>query len=518
MARKSGNISILQIGEHLISRLRVRPSLRGVEVLDFAQERGTWALQDGSLQSALTAFAHQHRLVEDAVYVVLPRHEVAARIVTFPSHDLTEIKGMVRLSAEEYVPYPAEELVIDECILEKLHGGEARVLVVLAHRDVVEGYVRLLRQAGLEPQEILVSTACLASAMAATGVLRKDAIPPQQTDVSLVVPAARETEPRRAALVHLLPGGIEILIFRGNHLEAVRGVANAQDWMRDSIQSAAAIGELASEVRGALASFRRELEESTTIESLLVSSDVADATEWAKALEPEAGLLCSSVPAMGTLVTRGQEHLANAQPLALLGAACVAQARAAVPISLVPESVLHARQRLALRRIARRGALLVGAVLVAWFGLFFQAVAKRAHYAHELEDRHHSIAQDARGVAEKHRQLQAISRQVDRKGTAVELLARLCEVAPSSGLNITRVVFVRGQGVTVEGRALDVSAVDQFAENLRQSGRERVPQFAQARTISTQGQTEQNQGVTQFEISVPFPQIEESEQAEAAVE
>ena len=41
-----------------------------------------------------------------------PRHEITARIIELPSQDPDELVGMIRLGCEEYVPYPADELII----------------------------------------------------------------------------------------------------------------------------------------------------------------------------------------------------------------------------------------------------------------------------------------------------------------------------------------------------------------------------------------------------------------------
>ena len=175
MSRKSPNISILQFGEHLIARLRVRRSGKGIDIIAYDVERGNWPAKDGSLDEALKDFAARHNLAEDHVFSIIARHEMTARILELPSQDPAEIAGMIRLSAEEYVPFPADELLIDQCILQKLPDGRSKVLAVFAHQDVVNAHVKTLHHAQLEPEQIFLSTACLAAiaADARQAVLRK---------------------------------------------------------------------------------------------------------------------------------------------------------------------------------------------------------------------------------------------------------------------------------------------------------------------------------------------------------
>ena len=153
MTRKSQQISILQFDAQRISRLRVRPSTKGVDVLAWDTQDGPWSIEDGALDKALHAFVKEHRVGADTVYTVLPRHEVTTRILELPSHNREELTNMVRLSAEEFVPYSADELIIDQSVLRPLESGESQILAVLAHHDVVNNHLGMLRKAGIIDSE-----------------------------------------------------------------------------------------------------------------------------------------------------------------------------------------------------------------------------------------------------------------------------------------------------------------------------------------------------------------------------
>ena len=267
MARKTNHISILQFDERLLSLLRVRRSARGVDVLDAQVERGNWSASDGSLAAALKEFARRHGVANDTICTVLPRHDMTARMITLPSQSEEEVAGMVRLAAMEHVPYPPEELVIDQCVIQRLSDGQARVFAVFAHRDIVEAHVRLLHAAGLDPERMFVSSACLASA---------------------AIEALKGNE-ERIALVDLASGGIEMLALNGFRVEYSRAVAATYDWSLTGPDAANAAEELGTEVRASLGAYRRESEDGLGVDRLYVCSDWADVTAACETLEAVTG-------------------------------------------------------------------------------------------------------------------------------------------------------------------------------------------------------------------------------------
>ena len=481
MARKSGHISILQFDEQLISRLRVSSSTKGLEVLAHDVRRGSWSATEDSLSKAVRDFAKELRLAEDRIFTVLPRHAMTARILLLPSHDTREIESMVRLSVEEYVPYPEHELVLNQAVLQRHTDGQSRVLAVFAHRDVVEDHVRVLRASGIEPEQILVSTACLASA----AIL------------------ARGSADERFALVHLASGGVEVLVIHGNRLEYGRGVATVQDWSKAAEQSSEALEELAAELRATLSAHRREVEDASSIDRVYVCSEWFDSTAVAAALAESSGLECAPARFGATLVSRGGELLSEL-PLASLGAALNAQQRAPISISLVPESLEIARKRDATKRMALRVGCGILAFVLGLAALYGQASMQRGSYIAEMQSRIAEAEPIALNVEAKRKKLIRLQQHLDRRGSALELLARLTELSPVSGLNITRFSFTHGEGLTITGRAESLTLVDALAESLREAGRNDVPLFSRAGLGPYKAETEQNQPVIQYEITIPF--------------
>lgn len=484
MARKSNHISILHFDERLISRLRVRRSDSGVEVLSHDQERGSWPAQEGTLEVALRAFAEKHALTEDAVFTILPRHDITTRILQLPSHDPKEIASMVRFSAEDYVPYTTDELLLDQCLLHGLPSGESLVLAAFAHREVVDAHIRLLNAAGVVPEHVYLSTACIASAAI----------------------AARPPIEQPFAIVNLASGGIEALVFDElGRLVFGRAVAAAHDWSRPPEENADGIDELAVEVRATLSAFRRESAEGLEVDHVYICSDVAGTAATAAALEAELGRTCAAAEFSRALL-RGAASGIECLPLMALGAAMLAQGRGKIAIDLIPEAVTQDRQIAEVKRRALRLSGVAALVLVGVVGVFYQQVQLREAYRAELDRRLESLNSKSGGVIEKREQLQILRQELRPDGSVLEFLANACNAVPKEGLNITEFNYDRTQGVDIKGRAMSLDLIDAFGQALREVGK-RTPlaQFSGAmRMYENQNIPERDKRVWEYHYTVPF--------------
>lgn len=485
MLRKSNSISILQFDEHIISLLRVQRG-KAIAVQEFAVEYGPWSATDGSLASALRTFRGKHALDGDTVCTVMPRHDMTARILELPSHDETEIEGMVRLGAEEYVPYPVEDLVIDQCVLRKLPDGQATVLAAFVHKDAVEHHVGVLRDAGIQPDEIYMSTACLAAAC-------------------MHAKAGEE----RYMLVNIASSGLEVLGMHGGRLEYGRGVAVAQGWEADGEPNTGAVAELSTEVRASLSAYRRDSEDGEGAQRIYLCSEWAELGPACEVLFQETGQECEPAGFAKSLIAQGAEKVHDALPLSSLGAALAALGQTEVQISLVPRSVVAERERSGRQRSLLLGGGLAAAIALVCTGIYGQAVYQRTRYMNDLQSRIAALRPVAEEVERKQARLARLHEHVNSEGSAVELLARLCEIMPPAGINLSRFVFSHGEGIVVEGHAETVAGVFRLLDDLRAAGEEDVPQFAHAQRESFETEALHGTEIQRYTIRIPFGQEEQ---------
>ncbi len=481
MARKPGNISILQFDRRTLSRLRAAVGAKRIEVLSFDQARLPEEVGSDALGGVLKDFAEAHDLARDAIYTVLPRHQVTTRILELPSQDPDEIASMVRLSAEEYVPFSVDELIIDQAIIEVLPSGLSRVVVALVQRDVVQAHADVLAEAGITPEQVFLSTACLAAA----------------ADVYI------DSGESPFALADLSSAGLEVLVMRHGKLVYTRGVVSEQDWSLTGPDGTGMREELAIELRGSLAAYRRESEDGLGVDRVFLCSEYADLRPLLEELSSDLAREC--VLAGGADLFQGKS---GALPLTLLGAALLARDENRLRVELLPEELRKGRELAGARRSAFRLAALAAALLVAcgiWYG---QAVYQRTLYIRELERHVAVIEPSAKGIAEKREELQILARQVGREGNVLEILAALAEVAPEKDLNINNFVYSRGRSVEFFGRARSVDDVYKYLADIRGIAEGPLALLAQAKSMYENQGTERGEKIYNYRVLIP---IEEKE-------
>lgn len=120
------------------------------------------------------------------VAIALPETQVFTRSIKFPLLTDQEISSAVKWEAEQYIPIPVKEAIIQHQVLERRENAnppEVSVLLVAAPRDLVEKYIKVLQMAKINVINVETELISLVRALA----------PPEQT--ALVVDfGARSTD------------------------------------------------------------------------------------------------------------------------------------------------------------------------------------------------------------------------------------------------------------------------------------------------------------------------------------
>lgn len=474
--RKSGFISILQYDERTLVRTRVKAGTAALEVVAVDRASGPWP---GGVEQGLAELLGRLDIKGDSVATVLPRHLVTVRILALPTHDAGEAASMIRFSAEEYVPYPQDELVIQDAILRKEPGGESKVLAVLAHRDVLKNHLAPLRKAGIIPEQILLSTACLATAVA----------------------EARPASTGAYAVVNLGLGGMEVLVFQGAKLVFGRGVASELDWAAQDDAIANADEEIAVEVRGALSAFRRESEDGEGAENLYLSSDTPIALDQrAESLSVQTGKDACGATFAESLAAAG----AATASLTALGAALTLLGRGELGINLLPPAESRARAVAGAKLLMRRAALYAAALLVVGVALYGLAWWQRVAYIRELEAQLATVEAGTEGLAEKQEQLAILRQQMRRSVSPIQMLGAAADALPENAANIVQFRYNLNEGADLFGRAQSVDVVQRFASNLRSAATaSQLAFFRNAHSLYEDRGEERGAQIVLYQIAIP---------------
>jgi type IV pilus assembly protein PilM len=139
---------VVNKGGPKVVRMARQPLKRGVVV-------GGELREPEELASALKAFFRKNRLPRNCVRLGIANNRIGVRTFEISGiEDPQQLTNAVRFRAQETLPIPLEEAVLDHRILDDRIDKDGvrtyRVLLVVAHRELVERYVAACRKAGLK--------------------------------------------------------------------------------------------------------------------------------------------------------------------------------------------------------------------------------------------------------------------------------------------------------------------------------------------------------------------------------
>lgn len=121
------------------------------------------------LASELKTFWKDAKLNGRRVNLGLANQKIVVRTVEFPQIPESELRAAVEFQAQEHIPIPVEEAVLDYQILSTYNddgGAKQKILLVAAQKDMVRQFVDVAKKAGLTVDGIDLQAFALARALA----------------------------------------------------------------------------------------------------------------------------------------------------------------------------------------------------------------------------------------------------------------------------------------------------------------------------------------------------------------
>jgi type IV pilus assembly protein PilM len=108
-----------------------------------------------ALAGALERFFERHKLPKKGVRLGLSNNRIGVRVFEIEGvADEKQLENAIRFRAEEVLPIPLDEAVLDYVVLddtEREDGTQVRrILLVVAYKEVVDRYLEACREAGIE--------------------------------------------------------------------------------------------------------------------------------------------------------------------------------------------------------------------------------------------------------------------------------------------------------------------------------------------------------------------------------
>ncbi|OGF61820.1 MAG: hypothetical protein A2Y62_20580 [Candidatus Fischerbacteria bacterium RBG_13_37_8] len=150
----------LDIGSHAIKLVELKHRGKSKELVSFGvQVLQPDAIVEGAIIDAMavadgiSTLVNTQSIKKKLVATSISGSAVIVKKITLPRvASQEELQESVRWEAEQYIPFPIEEVNLDYTILGKASKGEAiDVLLVAAKKDIVGFYSNAITQAGLKP-------------------------------------------------------------------------------------------------------------------------------------------------------------------------------------------------------------------------------------------------------------------------------------------------------------------------------------------------------------------------------
>lgn len=116
-------------------------------------DKTTDARELGVLAGTIKKLHAEAKIGSKEVAISLPEPQVYTRVVKFPLLTDSEISSAVRWEAEQYIPIPVDEAIIQHEIIERrqdVSPPQALVLLVAAPKELVQKYAKLVESSGLK--------------------------------------------------------------------------------------------------------------------------------------------------------------------------------------------------------------------------------------------------------------------------------------------------------------------------------------------------------------------------------
>lgn len=123
-----------------------------------------------SIAQIIKKLCAETKITSKEVTISIPEPLAFTRTIKFPPLTDSEIASAIKWEAEQYIPIPANEAIIQHTVLRRNDGaagdGSVIVLLVAAPRMIVEKYVKVMQLAGLTPVAVETELIALSRALA----------------------------------------------------------------------------------------------------------------------------------------------------------------------------------------------------------------------------------------------------------------------------------------------------------------------------------------------------------------
>lgn len=153
---KAANPVVVEIGNDWLKIAGFAPSPSGWEITGLGLHK--LAQIKDSISATIGDVFKELSLSRHSVVLCIPRHLMTIRVLDLPSTDPGEINDMINLQVGKQTPYSKDSIVFAHKTMLGARQGYTKVMLAVAHRNIVNERIETLKNAGIHTSKVSVSS------------------------------------------------------------------------------------------------------------------------------------------------------------------------------------------------------------------------------------------------------------------------------------------------------------------------------------------------------------------------
>jgi len=414
-------------------------------------------------------------LSPEGVICIVPRSQATVRMLRLPSEDPVEIDNMVNLQVAKHTPYTREDVVVDYIVAGKDPQGNSLIMLVIAHKDVVNRYLNIFKSAKINLRQLVLSSQGICNLYL-------------YYQNKLHLPVEKET----LAILDIDSMDTEICFYYQGNLVFSRAVQfGTKEINQERISS------FLDELDLTLTTFNKE-KIFSPVKRIIITSASSNLDPLSQRVESELSLNVEVINPHAELLKEKEINLplnwneSQVSASAILGAALQKPAKA---LNLIPSQVIlvnkEQTKKKELIKIVGLALLILGLVLLS----LLVKIYKRYQYFNTLTKSMEKSGLKAGEIELTLKKLELIKERLEPANSPVDILYDLYAMFPG-GMSLTEFDLEENGSISLQGIAYIMSDVFNFQGLLEKS-----PRFKNVEVKYTRKRNTRLGEITDFRIT-----------------
>lgn len=358
---------------------------------------------------ALQQILKEHNIKTKNLVLSIPRPYVTTKSLRLPSHDPHEIDEMAGFQAVKQIPYPKEEIIHGSYVIGVDAEGYSKVMLTICHRDVIEGPIAILKDCGLAPIGVALSSFGLLNWFNLDSDLRN------------------RSEAAPIILVECDTDNSDIAIINKGKLIYTRGLTFG------SGEAEGYAERLAEEINKTLPVYEKETEAGRPNEAIF-TGNITEVERSKSALEASLNMKVEFIGSFARVPLEvppaSQPYITQVSYSSLIGSALGLASFGSEGADLLPEELKIMREAKTRKNELIVSVALLLAVIAALSFVVWNKMHQKAVTLKIVESRLKEIAPEAQKIEKMRLAAEIIKSQSKKKSEALDVLNELHKIVP----------------------------------------------------------------------------------------